>query len=199
MDIARSIKSKEELIRDFRTEEILDAARRVIARGGLADASVEQIAQEAGVAKGTLYLYFKSKDSLLESACQQVLDDLVRETRGAVSRARGARDKLREVLHIGLLHADQHRAFLLALATEPESGVPLRQLFEPYLRLITSVIDRGVRTGELRRSDSRFVARALLEMMRGALIDPPRASDAGAQADLIVDVLMHGIATGESR
>ena len=88
MDLSRSARSKEELLKVFRTEEILQAARRVISRDGLADASVERIAAEAGVAKGTLYLYFDSKETLLARACEPVVAELLRRTRRAIQRTR---------------------------------------------------------------------------------------------------------------
>lgn len=199
MDLARSVKNKEELIRDFRTEAIVEAARRVIARRGLAEASVERIAEEAGIAKGTLYLYFKSKDSLLRSACEHATDDLVRDTRAAISRVRGAPEQLREVVRVGMAHGEQHRAILQVLADAPGLAGWMLPAFRPYLRLIASVIERGVRSGELRRVDGRWLARALVEMMRVAVEDPPRGSRRGTRAELIVDVLVHGIGTGEHR
>jgi AcrR family transcriptional regulator len=51
-------KTKQEMVAEFRVTEILDAARKVFAQKGFAETTVDQIAEEAGVAKGTVYLYF---------------------------------------------------------------------------------------------------------------------------------------------
>ena len=56
-------KSKEEVVHDFRVQSIQDAAMRVIARKGMAAATMQEIAEEAGVAKGTIYLYFRDRDA----------------------------------------------------------------------------------------------------------------------------------------
>ena len=55
------MKTKQQVVMEFRRQEILDAARTVFARKGFADGIVDDIAAEAGVAKGTIYLYFPSK------------------------------------------------------------------------------------------------------------------------------------------
>ncbi|MGH7864881.1 MAG: helix-turn-helix domain-containing protein, partial [Candidatus Binataceae bacterium] len=59
--------SREELIKEYRVAEILDATRRVIGRYGFQGATIDRVAEEAKVAKGTIYLYFETKDSLLHA------------------------------------------------------------------------------------------------------------------------------------
>jgi AcrR family transcriptional regulator len=60
--------SKAALVEQYRRDTIQGAAQRVIARHGLAGASMSAIAEEAGVAKGTLYLYFEDRDDLLDQS-----------------------------------------------------------------------------------------------------------------------------------
>ncbi len=206
MDLSRSARSKEELLKVFRTEEILQAARRVISRDGLADASVERIAAEAGVAKGTLYLYFDSKETLLARACEPVVAELLRRTRRAIQRTRGLRRKLGEAVRVGLEHANEHQDFFHALrhdtafGSRPEAD-PVRDKVRAYLRLITGLIHRGVRAGSFRPVDSRWAARCLIEVMRVTTLDDVRSKprDPEAVADEIVDLFTHGIGTGERR
>jgi AcrR family transcriptional regulator len=97
MELERPARTREQVIRDFRTSEILGAARRVIAEIGFGDASMERIAQEAGVSKGTIYLYFDGKEALLVEALKRAFDLLMERTRSAARRARGSRAKLRAV------------------------------------------------------------------------------------------------------
>ena len=59
--------SKTDIVGDFRRAQILDAARESFARDGLAGTTVDGIARRAGLAKGTVYLYFKSKDEVLRT------------------------------------------------------------------------------------------------------------------------------------
>src|SRR5215510_13262218 len=56
-----------------RPEEILDAAMRVFSRRGLHKTNLEEVAREAGISKGTIYLYFKSKEDLFIAAAQRVV------------------------------------------------------------------------------------------------------------------------------
>lgn len=205
MDLSRSTRTKEEVVRIFRTEEILDATRRVIARDGLADASMERIASEARVAKGTLYLYFESREALLARACGDVVSELLRRTRGAVERTRGVRRKLEQTVRIGLEHSTEHRTLLRALEVEGRLGsslgpAPTRKELAAYLGLISGLIERGVRGRTFRRVDSHWAARCLLGMMRMAMLEDGRdAPAAETTAEEIVDFLIQGIGTGERR
>jgi TetR/AcrR family fatty acid metabolism transcriptional regulator len=204
MELARSAKTRDEVLRDFRTQEILDAARHVIAEVGLAEASVERIAQEAGIAKGTLYLYFKNRETLLAAACEEVLATLLRRSRGAIQRTRGARQKLAEVVRVSLEHAAEHRAFLRALQQEEWGAGPqaeqLRERLAAYRRLVVGVIERGVRAHEFRSVDARWAGRALVESIRVAMLDeiqPPQPMSLEDKTQSIVDLFVHGIGTGD--
>ena len=73
-------KSKAAVVTDYRREQILDAARRSFARHGLHATTVDQIARAAGVAKGTVYLYYRSKEELLTHALTEGIAGLRTET-----------------------------------------------------------------------------------------------------------------------
>jgi len=79
-------RSKEEVVQEFRVQSIRDAAMRVIARKGMAAATMQEIADEAGVAKGTIYLYFRDKESLFQELVRTMLSPVV----GALEAARTA-------------------------------------------------------------------------------------------------------------
>ena len=66
-------KSKEEVVQEFRIQSIQDATMRVIARKGMAAATMQEIADEAGVAKGTIYLYFRDRDELVEKTFETAM------------------------------------------------------------------------------------------------------------------------------
>jgi len=77
--------AKAAVVSDFRCRQILDAARQTFVRCGVADSSVDQIAKSAGVAKGTIYLYYKSKDEILRQLLTADLAELEAETIPAIS------------------------------------------------------------------------------------------------------------------
>ncbi|HZC44910.1 MAG TPA: helix-turn-helix domain-containing protein, partial [Candidatus Acidoferrum sp.] len=72
--------TKEEVIKEYRVREILEAARRVLARYGMQGTTVDRVAEEAKVAKGTIYLYFDTKDELVHASVLEGLREMVAET-----------------------------------------------------------------------------------------------------------------------
>src|SRR3954468_20524229 len=134
-------------------ERILDASERIFARHGFFAARVSEIAKEAGVADGTIYLYFKSKDDLLISVFER--------------RMKQVNAELRQVI-AGLGPADQLHAFIRAylriVASEPTAvevlTIELRQSskfmkeyenpeFADFLRLLGGIIAEGQARGQL--------------------------------------------------
>ena len=72
--------TREEVIKEYRVREILEAARRVMARYGMQGTTVDRVAEEAKVAKGTIYLYFDTKDELVNAAVLEGLREMAAET-----------------------------------------------------------------------------------------------------------------------
>src|SRR6266550_7290095 len=91
-------KSKEEVVHDFRVQSIQDAAMRVIARKGMASTTMQEVADEAGVAKGTIYLYFRDRDELVEKTFETAMSDLHRRVDEALEKDASFEEKLRAVL-----------------------------------------------------------------------------------------------------
>src|SRR5687768_1597394 len=133
---------------------ILSAAERVFAKRGFFAARVSEIARAAGVADGTIYLYFKSKDDLLISLFESRMEMVNQQLAAAVALAPTATDRLLAIL----------RTFLELVATSPRLAevltVELRQSskfmkeysnprFGELLKLIATVIADGQQGGEL--------------------------------------------------
>src|SRR5215813_12799197 len=91
-----------------RKRAILDAARTVFARQGYADTVVEDIARQANIGKGTLYLYFPSKEQIYLAALLEDSQRLDAETRTAMAAAGNWRDKLRAYVELRLRYFDEH-------------------------------------------------------------------------------------------
>src|SRR5512135_2087611 len=102
-------RTKREVLAEFRHEEILEAARRVFAQKGFRDTSVDEIAQAAGVAKGTVYLYYSSKEAIYTAALEDGLRRLIDDVRARMGAAAGLREKIRAFVATKLAHFDQHR------------------------------------------------------------------------------------------
>ncbi|MDH4350095.1 MAG: TetR/AcrR family transcriptional regulator, partial [Gemmatimonadota bacterium] len=101
--------------REAKRQRILDAAIVEIARRGYYGTTVATIAGRAGVADGTIYLYFKSKEAILVSIFERAMQRFIDEARGIVEDAQaGAEEKLRRLieLHLTLLGADRDLAVI---------------------------------------------------------------------------------------
>src|SRR6266446_5833309 len=88
-------RTKQDVVSEFRCAEILAAARKVFAGSGYSEATVDQIAAAAGLAKGTIYLYFSSKKDIYLAAMKEGLVELREQTRQNMQAVEGIRAKLR--------------------------------------------------------------------------------------------------------
>ncbi|MBM4334991.1 MAG: TetR/AcrR family transcriptional regulator [Deltaproteobacteria bacterium] len=203
-------RTKEEVLKDFRTDEIVQAARRVIAELGFADASMERIAHEAGVAKGTIYLYFRNKEELLAHVAEHGFAVMLERARAAASRERSAEGKLAALLRAGLEHSSANQAIFRALQEQrllaPESppllAATLERNLERLVSFVAGVIEQGTRSGELRACDPRRASRFLVESMRGAILErlrEPSRTSVQADAEAIVDFFLHGVGATEPK
>ncbi|HXX49356.1 MAG TPA: TetR/AcrR family transcriptional regulator [Myxococcota bacterium] len=210
MSETRSARTKEEVVKDFRTTEIVRAARRVIAEAGFDDASMERIAHEAGVAKGTIYLYFRNKEELLAHVADHGYGELMERARARVERARGARAKLVALLRASLEHTGENREIFRVLQERAQFGLQrasplankLEENREHLVRFVSELIESGVASRELRSCDPRRAARYLIESLRGAIIDRAAAnarSGVEGDAEAIVDFFLHGVGATEKR
>src|SRR5687768_4280551 len=149
---------------------ILSAAERVFARRGFFAARVSEIAKDAGVADGTIYLYFKSKDDLLislfESRMRQVNDVL----RAAIAAA-APRDQLRAFIraYLRLVHDEPAAAEVLTIELRQSSKFMKEYenpQFADFLRMLGGLIADGQQRGELDAAiPSHVVARMIFGML----------------------------------
>jgi TetR/AcrR family fatty acid metabolism transcriptional regulator len=154
-------------------DRILQAAVRVFAQKGFYATRVSEIARAAGVADGTIYLYFKNKDDVLLSLFDERTRALLDLLRRELAAATGADERLRRVVEIQLGLLEDHRDLAEVITVNlRQSSVLLKQyatpLFREYLALIAGVIEEGQAAGELREDlHPMTVARALWGALDG--------------------------------
>src|SRR5436309_12914212 len=104
-------------------ERILDAAVRVFAEKGFYNAKVSDVARLAGVADGTIYLYFKSKDDLLISLFEDRMERINAQVREAIASAKGAPERLRRLcqLHQALVESNRPMAEVISVELRQSS------------------------------------------------------------------------------
>ena len=183
-------------------ELILRAATRVFAQHGFFQSQVADVARVAGVAAGTVYLYFKGKDDLLVSIFERSMGEFIAEGRAAVSGIADPAERLRRIahLHLGRLGRDKHLAVVFQV--ELRQSVKFMERFsatflQDYLKLIREAIAGGQACGAFRRDISATTA---TKMFCGALDElathwllSRRKYDPTAEADAVVDLFINGV------
>src|SRR5215831_3241471 len=101
-----------------RRRAILKAARTVFARQGYASTVVDDIARQAEIGKGTLYLYFPSKEQIYLAALLEDAQRLDQESRTAMAAAKTWQDKLRAYIEVRMRYFDEHEDFVRIYLTE---------------------------------------------------------------------------------
>lgn len=152
-------------------EAILRAAIKVFAGKGYFNSKVADIAKEAGIADGTVYLYFKSKDDILRSFFDRAMSDFISEGRKELSELAGAEQKLRRIaqLHLERLGADRDLAIVFQV--ELRGSTKFMQEFSAkgfadYLDIIRATIAEGQKEGVFRKDMKPIV---VAKMLYGAL------------------------------
>jgi TetR/AcrR family fatty acid metabolism transcriptional regulator len=182
-------------------DAILRAATDVFAVRGFFNAQVADVARAAGVAAGTVYLYFRSKDDLLASIFEQTMRAGLAEGRAAVAGLADPGSRLRQLarLHLGRLGRDRNLAIVFQIELRHTVKFMERfstTLFRDYLDAIRAAIADGQQAGLLRSDISATAAAKMLfgaldEMATNWILSRRRYSLEG-EADRVVDLFLDG-------
>lgn len=168
--------SKEEVLAAYRRTELLTAARRVFGGHGFEAATMEAIADEAKVAKGTIYLYFQSKQAIYDATFQDGMDELQRLSS---ERIAAAGNNLKQAIHafvsarVNFLQGnpDCYRIYITEktrhLTGQLPRRNPCRSSLETQTRELEEVFARAVASGEVRAVDPVAAATAVFDITRG--------------------------------
>lgn len=148
-------------------KQIVDAAVIVIAENGYHQAQVSKIAKEAGVADGTIYLYFKNKEDILVSVFREKMAIFVNNLRVILEKDLDTSEMLFKMIdnHFRVLHEDRHLAIVTQLELR-QSGKKLRlrinEVLKEYLDLLDLILKEGIERGELDNSIDVRLARQMV-------------------------------------
>jgi AcrR family transcriptional regulator len=175
-------------------ERLLAAARELIEEGGYAAASVVAISSRAGLAAGTLYRHFGSKEELFVELFRSVCDREVEAMRSAADSANGGSHvgQLETVFATFAERALRRRRLAWALLAEPvDPLVDAERLAyrERYAALVAEVLQAGIAAGELPEQDVYLTAAALVGGCGEALVGPLSPVGAGPPVDDVVGAL----------
>jgi len=182
-------------------ESILLAAIRVFARNGFFNSKVADVARDAGVADGTVYLYFKNKEDLLVSIFNYTIDEAIETARKEIESTTDPGEKILKLarLHLSLMGRDRNLAVVFQVELrqlkfmEQFSTTKLSQYFE----FIRTAIQEGQQTGLFRSStDPQIGAKVLygaLDEMVTNWILSRKEYDLSAIADPVVEIFLNGV------
>ena len=201
------MRSKEEVVEEYRKQSICDAAMRVVARKGLRDVTVQEIANEAGVAQGTVYIYFQSRDEILSRTMDGATEQLLDKLAAACKSCSSFREILEQRVRTQLQHFDENRDFfrMYLAMSEPLGEKRLKQhpIYQTYLAQLQKLIREAIARGEVRTENVDRLAITIASVTREIVLNriierepPPIEKD----VKFAVDFVMRGIsAAGEKR
>jgi len=185
-------------------ESILRAATRVFARNGYFNSKVADIAREADVADGTVYLYFKSKEEILHSIFDQNMAEAINAGRHLIAKIGDPGEKLRRIamLHLERLGADPDLAVVFQVELRGSTKF-MREFsaagFAEYLGLLRQIFEAGQRSGVFRKElNAKLVSKILfgaLDEMATNWIISKRKYKLEPMAEVVMDVFLNGVST----
>lgn len=171
-------------------QAIMNAALAVITEKGYHPATIDEIAEKAGVGKGTIYLYFESKLALVSELIDSVTRAHLNEMEKRIAQVQGAKEKLLVLADVEFDFWRRHAPLAQILASGEMVGMAhelrdqMRAARERYVRLIQSVIEEGQRQGVFAPSIDAALAAAIIFGARLSLFQFA-AEHRGAQPDAI--------------
>ncbi len=191
-----------ESLRAGKRDAILRAATDVFAERGYFNAQVADVARAAGVAAGTVYLYFRSKDDLLVSIFEKTMREAIQEGRASVEPLKDPIERLAAIARVHLDRMGRDRSLAVVFQVELRQSTKFMERFSStllreYLGVIRAIIVDGQKTGVFRKEINPTLAAKLffggLDEMATNWVLSRRKYSLVSEADAIVDVFVGGV------
>jgi len=151
---------------------LIEAAKRVFSERGYYNAQISHIIDEAGVARGTFYLYFKSKKDILRELLKEVVEELrdrIKVVDLSKDPVQQVIDNIARVLEFTLEERELTR-IVLQRNCDPELFGIIEDFMEEVIGMIKSSLDKGIKLGLIRECDTEVVARGIMGGMKEVII-----------------------------
>lgn len=199
----RSGQSAKTVVIDKR-EAILRAAIKVFAVKGYFNSKVADIAGEAGIADGTVYLYFKSKEEVLHSIFDRAMSEFIDEGKREISAIASPEDRIRKIAQLHLEKLGSDRDMAVVFQVELRGSTKFMQQFSAagfseYLDIIRQTIEDGQRAGVFRDDIKPIVCAKILygaldEMVTNWILSK-RSYPLAPMADEVLKIFFGGVMT----
>jgi len=198
-------KTRKDVIKEFRTAELLEAARRLFAEQGFHATTVEDIAAAAGVAKGTVYLYYKSKHDVYWAALERGITELLHEIQTRLAAEAAPEDKVRAFIAIKIRYFEMNRDFFRIYFSELGSGFShptqmppqFEQMYLQQARILEAALQQGIQQNVIREIRTDTAAVAISDLIRGIIVQRLlgwSTKDVESDIRFVFDLVWRGVA-----
>ncbi len=185
----------------FMRQGVLDAVIGLLMRDGVQGITMDRVAMEAGVAKGTLYVYFKNKEEILDAAVEASFEPLIVELTGIMDADKAPDKRLENFSRLNLQFFDEQQDLIRILFYDRERIHSEKNRFndDRYLTLLSKVaevLNEGVDTGLFAPMDSMKIAAMFIEANMGMVMQRIRdgiSGDVERDARQIISIFMEGL------
>lgn len=197
----QNTKSNGAVVTDKR-EAILRSAIKVFAQKGYFNSKVADIAGEAGIADGTVYLYFKSKEEILHSVFDRAMEEFIAEGRREIAVIKSAENRLRKIAELHLERLGSDRDLAIVFQVELRGSTKFMEEFSgggfaEYLEIIRQTIEDGQKDGTFRKdlkpiTVAKILYGALDEMVTNWILSK-REYPLAPMADEVLKIFFGGV------
>ena len=164
-------------VSEERKRQILEAASNVFARSGFDEARMDDIAEESGLSKGSLYWYFKNKDAIIQAIMENMLKREISKVREMVSEDISAKDKLEKFIQMTVKDLNLMKPILpilyefLAIGFREKSvRNSINEYLNSYIKESIPIIQQGIDNGEFRNIDVEEAALSIGAIFEGSIL-----------------------------
>jgi AcrR family transcriptional regulator len=193
--VSHSLESKE--------AKILASASRLFERFGPKKTTIDDIARAAGLGKGTIYLYFKSKDEIFLTVVRHEMAGLLAKVRAALAEGGSCEECLRRYMSVRFGHLEEVLARFgkrVDIVQDSHEQPGMERLRNDYVRaeadLVRGMIEEGIARGELACAEPALASTAIVMMMFACCLDwlhHGRALPPADKVDVMTRLILHGL------
>ncbi len=195
--------SQKRIRRKSRKDEIIKAASNLFSQKSYHDVTMDQIAGEVGVAKGTIYLYFKSKENLYLGILEHTFETIESILEKEIAKEDPAPQKLKKILRLIFQFYFQNMD-VLRILTRDETRL-IREHFEftehwrhRRIKLYRKVLEKGIKEGSFRSANTELMALIIFGLVGSVMFFYPTDKTAGEIAEEVFSMISEGIMTTQN-
>ncbi len=180
---------------------ILQSAKRVFAKWGLNKTTMEDIAQDAGKGKSTLYYYYKSKEEIFETTAMAEIDAIIAKAQAQIDAIDSPKEKMKKYVAVVLTEIKNTTSIYPMVKGELKGNKEFiekiaRRMDEREEAIIAKILKEGVARGELnfiRKSEIPKAANAIVGIIRGLEMKLFLESNDNELIDIVTRLIVYGL------